>query len=330
MAAHDAYARWTPYELLFPAPDFANQRFPAVEAEARARGTDLDNPAAFALSGAVQGILADLRPDEPPPAPATPESAPPGRVSPQAVAPEASHAHGDVLFFAYHLWRTTCSGGELGLALVTGDTLRTLLVGAARDEEPQRGVGRDGSHPGSEGRPAVRAAEPGWEPALQGRAGYVQLPQHMVWAEEAGAERPESMDGFFWAATRDRAFHAAAVTGMRQDRPGYGVIPVPPQPLDSLSSWTAEPAREGGAEFSTSLPGAQMDGLAGIRTPAELLKLMALALERWASGAIQPAPSPPSSSLSPAPPPAPLSSPAPSPPSPSSAPAPSGLPYVLL
>lgn len=63
MAVHDSYARLTPYELLLPGPDFADERFPAIEAEAGTRGTDLHNPAAFAMSGAVQGILAELRPD---------------------------------------------------------------------------------------------------------------------------------------------------------------------------------------------------------------------------------------------------------------------------
>lgn len=306
MAVHDAYARLTPYELLLPGPDFADERFPAIEAEAGARGTDLHNPAAFAISGPVQGILAELRPDDEPAAAAPEGASPPSapdRSSPDPSAFQGPHGHGEVLFFAYHLWRTARSHGDPVVALVSHGTLRSLLAGDALDG----------------------ASNSGWEPALRGRAGYVQLPQHMVWAEEDGIPRPESVDGFFWAAAPEHAFHAAAVTGMRQGRPGYGVIPAPPQPLDSLSSWTMQPAREGGAEFSTSLPGAEIDDLVGIRTPAELLKLVALALEQWAGCPRKPVQAPPVA-------PSLASSPTPpsSPPPPGSSPAPSSLPFVVL
>ena len=290
MAVHDAYARLTPYELLLPGPDFADERFPAIEAEAAAGGADLHNPAAFAMSGPVQGILADLRPDDGGPAAAA--------VAGPAASPlEGAHAHAEVLFFAYRMWRTARSREEPVVALVARGMLRGLLDGGLSDE-----AGTNGGRSRSRGP---------WPPALRGRAGYVQLPQHMVWAEDDAAERPESVDGFFWTASPDHAFHAAAVTGMRQGRPGYGVIAAPPQPLDALSSWTTAPARDGGGEFSTGLPGAEMDGLAGIRTPAELLKLVALALERWAR-LPEPAAAPPASAQ-----------PAPSP-------VPSSLPYVAL
>ena len=370
MAVHDAYARLTPYELLLPSPDFADERFPAIEAEAGARGTDLHNPAAFTVSGPVQGILAELRPDDDGPAAVAPEEA-----APDASALQGPHVHGEVLFFAYHLWRTARPHGPPGVTLITQRTLRSLLAGAGADEQ---GRPAPRARAKLENPPAAGASNSGWERALRGCAGYVQLPQHMVWADEAGAARPESVDGFFWAAAPEYAFHAAAVAGMRQGRPGYGVIPAPPQPLNSLSSWTTAPAREGGGEFSTNLPGAQLDGLVGIRTPAELLKLVALALERSTRRPRKPvrspaapssaaaAPSPPaapslsppaapsSAAAAPSPPPAapssaapspaaaPSSAAAPSPPSPSisppavppspppSSPAPSNLPYVVL
>lgn len=312
MAVHDAYARLTPYELLLPGPDFADERFPAIEAEAGTRGTDLHNPAAFAMTGAVQGILAELRPDgDEPDVPAPEDAAPneiardeaaPNEAAPGTSAPQGPRVHGEVLFFAYHMWRTARPHGPPAVTLVTQGTLRSLLTGA-------------------DARAAAGAPNSVWTSALRGRAGYVQLPQHMVWADEAGTAHPESVDGFFWAADPDYAFHAVAVAGMRQGRPGYGVIPAPPQPLDSLSSWTTEPAREGGGEFSTDLPGAQLDGLVGIRTPAELLKLVALALERSARHPPKPVRSP-SSASSPAP--SPRESP------PASSPAPSNLPFVVL
>ena len=237
MAVHDAYARVTPYELLFPAPDFPDQRFPAVESEAVARGTDLTNPAAFATCGAVQGILADLRPEDDGPA--------------LGEEPAQASGHAHILYFAFQLWRT-----RTPVALLSRATLRSL--------------------------PEADPLTPGWEAGLEGCAGYLQLPQHMVWAEEPGAERPESVDGFFWSATGRDAFHVAAVTGMHPGRPGYGFVPVPPQPLVSLSDWTASPAREDGPEFAANLPGGEIDGLLGIRTPAEVFKLLAFALEAFA------------------------------------------------
>ncbi len=312
MAVHDAFARLTPYEVLLPRPDFADERFPAIEAEAGARGTDLHNPAAFAMSGPVQGVLADLRPDDGESAAVAPAGA-----APTASPLEDAHAHAEVLFFAFCMWRTMRLHDSPVVALAARRTLRSLLADGTSDDDPGTRGGRSCSIPGD--RPAGDAPKPGWASALRDRAGYVQLPQHMVWAEEAGAERPESVDGFFWAASPDGAFHATAVTGMRQGRPGYGVIAAPPQRLDSLSSWTTAPAREGGDEFSTGLPGAELDGLVGIRTPAEILKLVALALERWAHL--------PESARSPA-------AQSCAPPSPASrqahSPVPSTLPYVFL
>lgn len=272
MAVHDAYARVTPYELLLPAPDFADQRFPAVESEAASRGVDLANPAAFATSGAVQGILADLRPEDH------------ELASDREPAAQAS-ALAHVLYFAFHLWcaqrAPTASGDSPSrdspdLNLSGSDSPDADLPDRAR--LPTVALL---SRPTLRALSAADAVQPGWEAALLGRAGYLQLPQHMVWAEEPDAERPDSVDGFFWAATHDGAFHAAAVTGMRPGRPGYGFVPVPPQPLDSLSAWTAAPARERGDDFATDLPGAEIDGLMGIRTPAEVVKLLAFALERW-------------------------------------------------
>ncbi len=171
--------------------------------------------------------------------------------------PESVHDHGSVLYFAYHLWRT---GGTVILA--QQKTLRAL-------------VSSDGGRP-STGRNSL------WANELAGCAGYIQLPQHLVWIEEARNAPPESVDGFFWFCDARGALHLALVAGMRGDRPGFAVVPVPPQPLDALPGWVAGPAREGGGDFETSLPGAELDGLLGIRTPAEIFKLAALLLRHIA------------------------------------------------
>lgn len=169
--------------------------------------------------------------------------------------PQSAHDHGGVLFFAYHLWRT-----DAAVVLAQQKTLRALLS-------------RECDLIYADGRPM-------WRKGVVGRAGYVQLPQHLVWIEEAHNGPPESVDGFFWFGDAHEALHLSLVAGMRSDRPGFVLVPVPPLPLDTLSEWATGPAREGGSDFATSLPGAEHDGLLGIRTPAEVFKLAALLLGR--------------------------------------------------
>ena len=236
MAIHDAYARFTPYELLLPDAEFPDRHFPGIGAEAEERGVDTGNPAAFVMLGAVQGALAVLGEED--------------------AGPAAAHDHVAILFFAYHMWR---KGG--GVVLAQQETLRGLLGGRARPAEVGGGVL--------------------WPQDLAGRAGYVQLPQHLFWIEEAHDAPPESVDGFFWVGDDTGALHLALIAGMRSDRPGCVVVPVPPQPLDTLPGWATGPAREDGGDFETSLPGAELDGLLGIRTPAEVFKLAALVLGRF-------------------------------------------------
>ena len=268
MAVHDAYARLTPYELLLPDPEFADRRFPAIAEEAAERGADPGNPAAFVMLGAVQGILAELREDDAP--------------------RESAHDHAGLLHFAYQMWRCGgCAAAEprpgghvdAGEPPTGGHDPAVVLVTAASVRELLRGSSTNGSDPASpESDPASAADERA--SALRDRAGYVQLPQHLVWLEEG----PESVDGLFWHADRRDTLHLALVAGMRSDRAGCVFVPVPPQPLASLGEWARGPAREGGGDFSTSMPGADLDGLAGIRTPAEVYKLAALVLGRLAAG----------------------------------------------
>ena len=205
MAIHDAYARFTPYELLLPDADFPDRHFPAIGAEAEERGVDTGNPAAFVMLGTVQGALAELREED--------------------AGAESAHDHGGILFFAYHMWRR---GG--GVVLAQQKTLRGLLGG-------------------SDGSGTVRGKSL-WARDLGGSAGYVQLPQHLVWIEEARNGPPESVDGFFWHGDDNGVLHLAMVAGMRKDRPGCVVVAVPPQPLDALPGWASGPAREGGGDFS--------------------------------------------------------------------------------
>ena len=172
-------------------------------------------------------------------------------------APQSAHDHAGVLFFAYHLWRTRGA-----VVLAQQKTLRALVAGEIG--LPQAG------------RNSL------WVNDFGGRAGYVQFPQHLVWIEEARNDPPESVDGLFWFGDAQRALHLSLVAGMRSDRPGFAVVPVPPVAFEALPEWATGPAREGGGDFTTTLPGADLDNLLAIRTPAEVFKLAALLLGRIA------------------------------------------------
>lgn len=242
MPVHDAYARLTPYELLQPDAEFPSRHFAAIRDEAVETGADLTNPAAFVMTAAVRSALAELQPDDP-------ESPSAGREA------GAAYDHGHALFFAFHMWR---AGREL--LLLSRPTVARLT--STESEAPT---------------PAPNPAA-GWERSLEGRAGYVQFPQHLVWTSAGDDSPPESIDGFFWTAGSGSVLHLAAVSGMHPARPGYSFLAIAPQPLATLSEWAAGPAREGDRDFSTSLPGGEIDGLVEIRTPAELLKLASRAL----------------------------------------------------
>lgn len=269
MAVHDGYARFTAYELLLPDPEFPNRRLAAIAEEARERGVDAGNPAAFVMLASVQIALAELREED--------------------SGPESAHEHAGILFFAYHFWR---AGAEV--VLVRRETVRTLLSGEVETE-----------------------GEPGWGDGLAGRAGYLQLPQHLVWMESPD-QAPESVDGFFWYSDEGGVLHLALVAGIRRDRPGFVVATVPPQPLAAMPGWGSGPAREGSGDFATALPGAELEGLVGIRTHAEVFKLAAVLLGRVGREALEPG--------SNRPPTAPGSGPRPS----DSDPRPTRLPFTVL
>ena len=105
-------------------------------------------------------------------------------------------------------------------------------------------------------------------------AGYLQLPQHLFWAESAGAT-PESVDGLFWTATDAGLLHAMLVTGMRADRPGLDVVPLPEAPLAEAEMWLTAEVREDGRDFASKLPGSELDALYSFQAAGEALKLLA-------------------------------------------------------
>ncbi len=113
-------------------------------------------------------------------------------------------------------------------------------------------------------------------------AGYLQLPQHLLWTGAAvvGAPRssggtPESVDGVFWMESRAGTLHALSVTGLRPERPGFGALPLPPAPLGDAAAWLDASMRAEGDDFASTLPGAELDRLYSVETAGEVLKLLA-------------------------------------------------------
>jgi hypothetical protein len=164
-----------------------------------------------------------------------------GEASPTALVP----TFGAFLFHAFHFHRAARPS-----FLVETSTLRYLLEA---DAAPDR-----------------------WEGELPTPAGYLQLPRHLLWARPDGEEGPaEAVDGIFWTQSARGALNLLAVTGIRGDRPGFSVLPVPPVPMGEVVDWMTRPAREEGEDFATTLPGGEMDRLYSLETAGEVVKLAA-------------------------------------------------------
>jgi hypothetical protein len=106
-------------------------------------------------------------------------------------------------------------------------------------------------------------------------AGYVQLPQHLLWMDGGDGGAPESVDGIFWVATGDGELHVLPVTGVLPDGPGFRALPLPEASLADAEAWLHADMRETGADFASALPGHELDGLYAVRTAGEVLKLLA-------------------------------------------------------
>lgn len=150
--------------------------------------------------------------------------------------------YGVILFHAFHFW----NAGE-PLYLVRAEAAGQLVAG-----------------PSASG-PAD------WSFAVPDRAGYAQLPHHLFWARPDPDGPAEPVDGFFWALTPAGSLHLMAASGMRADRPGFGVLPVPGIPAEEASRCAAGRVRERGEDFESTLPGGEE--LCSIETLGEVVKL---------------------------------------------------------
>jgi len=106
-------------------------------------------------------------------------------------------------------------------------------------------------------------------------AGYLQLPQHLFWMGAAEAGAPESVDGLFWVASDSGALHVLPITGVLPDGAGFRALPLPEAPLADAMDWLRADMRGTSADYSSSLPGHDLDGLYAMETAGEVLKLLA-------------------------------------------------------
>ncbi len=237
MPPHDAFARFTPYELSFPDLSQARAHFDAIRSEADARKVEVRDPSAFVMLAATGQALREIRSAEDDPA--------------------LIRQYGLLLFHSFHF----CEEGE-ALYLVEAGTLRDLL-----DKDPDTS---------------------GWTPSFGETAGhaagYVQLPQHLVWVRSEDGAPPESLDGFFWV--RSGADHCGFLLalGMRGERPGFSVVDFSDLPLNEACDWSSLQAREEGGDFSSSIPGSELEGLYELRSVGEVLKLASRVLWRIECG----------------------------------------------
>jgi hypothetical protein len=109
MSLHDAYARTTPVELLFPDAEEAASLSSRIAEEAAGRGTDDGDPDAFLTMGVVTDFVRGIEGAE---APA-----------------DAIHRYGALVFHAVHFTR---AGGPL--YLLTTHAARYLVEGSAGDD----------------------------------------------------------------------------------------------------------------------------------------------------------------------------------------------------
>ena len=260
MSLHDEYARRTPFEVAFPDRRVVERLSAAVAAEAEERGADDTLLEAFMTTTAVGERVREMRgPDAP---------------------PESGYPFAALLYHAVHFHRAGAP-----LYLVDTDATRRLV-----------GAGWTGS-----GWAASDAA-----PEPPAAAGYLQLPQHLIWteggrSEESGggeggaavaaagaageggggpdaaraAAAPESLDGLFWTRTGSGMLNVLPVSGLLPDRAGFGALPLPSAPLADAALWLDADVRPSGEDFTSTLPGGELDRLYSVRTAGEVLKLLA-------------------------------------------------------
>jgi hypothetical protein len=92
---------------------------------------------------------------------------------------------------------------------------------------------------------------------------------------DSDSDTPESIDGVFWVLSNRGTLHSLLIAGLRPDRPGFVIVPIPEAPVSEASSWVQAVVRNGIDDFSSQLPGGELDQLHALETSGEVLKLLA-------------------------------------------------------
>jgi hypothetical protein len=79
----------------------------------------------------------------------------------------------------------------------------------------------------------------------------------------------------FWTASSEGRLSVLPIVGLRPDRPGFGALSLPDAPLTHAERWMHATIRDGGGDYASALPGADLDGLYAIESAGEVLKLLA-------------------------------------------------------
>lgn len=179
------------------------------------------------------------------------------------VGPEAAYDYALLLYHAFHFARHGASP-----LLVSEGTARALVEG------------------GTTTPAGLTLSDP---------AGYAQLPRNLFWIQPSPDEPAEAVDGFFWCLGEQGLMHVLLAAGIRDDRPGLAVVPVPEAPWAEAAEWLDAPVRSEGRDFASTLPGGELDELYSFTTAGEVLKLAARLFAHVAAGPAAPAvESPPS------------------------------------
>lgn len=162
-------------------------------------------------------------------------------VQPAGAAPESAYLYGVLAWYCFRAWAE--SAGPL---LLTELGARALVRRSA----------------------PVDAAPP------PSPAGYVQLPRHLFWVRPDAEEPAEPVDGLYWEI-RAGDLGALIVSGLREGRPGFGVVVAPPVALTDLAAASGAEVRPDGPAFASALPGGAESGLLSLETAGEVYALLA-------------------------------------------------------
>ncbi len=160
---------------------------------------------------------------------------------PDDAAPETAHVYGVLTYYCFQAWRA----GRGALLVSTALARQVCAFDAVYDP-------------------------PGRAPA---HAGYLQVPRNLFWVSTPEGAAAEPVDGILWEVRREE-IGAVLVSGLREDRPGLGIMVASPIPWRLFTDAVHTQIRTSGADFDSTLPGGRDADLYSLETNGELYKLL--------------------------------------------------------